>query len=387
MMSSSFIQQSLLGQRLGLYMHIPFCSSTCNFCSFYQEKPRRADLERYLKGMELEIQHNIPENTQVHTIFWGGGTPGLLPAKDLERLGKALLNKLPKAFEEWTIEMAPSTIKKDKLLVLKDLGITRISMGVQTFNTELLESLGRLHNPNQIYKAYDLLKSLDFDNINLDLIFSIPGQTFSDWEKDLHKAFKLAPQHLATYCLTFEEDTALYVKLSQGKISRDIDKEADFYEKSWQLLESNGYRQYEISNFSKPEYACQHNIDTWHMNSWLGLGPSAAVQFNNKRYSRPHSLEEWLSDPLQETDVQILTLETLVIDSLIFGLRMNSGVDLDNIKQRFDYDNFDKLEHTLESLANEGYLEINQSHYKLTNRGRLVADQIGLSILEISNNS
>ena len=145
---------------LGLYCHVPFCASTCDFCAFYQEKPRRNDLERYLKGMELEFE-KLPEDRVVDTVFWGGGTPGLLMAKDLERLGQSMLKFLAQKPVEWTIEMAPSTVKADKLSVLRDLGVTRISMGVQSFGAELLKSLGRLHHPKQIYGAWELIQEAE----------------------------------------------------------------------------------------------------------------------------------------------------------------------------------------------------------------------------------
>ena len=163
---------------LGIYCHVPFCASTCDFCAFYQEKPRRGDLDRYLNAMDDEFAL-ISDNRSVDTVFWGGGTPGLLSAKDLERLGRSMLGCLDNAPAEWTVEMAPSTVKADKLAVLRDLGVTRISMGVQSFDEKLLESLGRLHRPNQIYKAWGLVEAAGFPQTNLDLMFAIPINLWS----------------------------------------------------------------------------------------------------------------------------------------------------------------------------------------------------------------
>ena len=212
---------------LGLYCHVPFCASTCDFCAFYQEKPRRGELDRYLDAMEREFDL-LPQDRVIETVFWGGGTPGLLAAKDLERLGRAMLDRMVQPPTEWTIEMAPSTVKVDKLEVLRDLGVTRVSMGVQSFDAGLLASLGRLHNPKQIYTAWERLEASGIPQTNLDLIFAIPNQSMDQWEADIREAARLGPDHLSTYCLTFEEDTALYVKLSEGKVRIDEDKEVRF---------------------------------------------------------------------------------------------------------------------------------------------------------------
>ncbi|MEC7287967.1 MAG: radical SAM family heme chaperone HemW, partial [Verrucomicrobiota bacterium] len=279
-------------QPIGLYCHVPFCASTCDFCAFYQEKPRRDDLDRYLSAMDLEFAQ-LPRNRVVDTVFWGGGTPGLLRAKDLGKLGRSLLKNLSKAPVEWTVEMAPSTVKSDKLEVLRELGVTRISMGVQSFDPNLLQSLGRLHSPRQVYTAWDRVKAAGFPQSNLDLMFALPGQSIKQWEADIREAVSLGPTHLSTYCLTFEEDTAIYVKLSEGKVSIDEEKELRFYERGWELLTELGYEQYEISNFAKPDAECRHNMNTWRMHEWIGCGPSAASQYNGERYQRPASLEEW----------------------------------------------------------------------------------------------
>ena len=202
--------------RLGLYCHIPFCASSCDFCAFYQERPRRGDLDLFLGGMEEELDWVQPHRT-FDTIFWGGGTPSLLPGRDLERLGRAVIENGGGSAEEWTVEMAPSTVKPDKLQVLKELGVTRISMGVQSFNENFLQALGRLHGPNQIYRAYDRIRQAGFSNVNLDLMIALPGQEIEDLRKDLVEACRLDPEHLSAYCLTFEEDTALWVKTGQRR--------------------------------------------------------------------------------------------------------------------------------------------------------------------------
>ncbi|MDG2166867.1 MAG: radical SAM family heme chaperone HemW, partial [Opitutales bacterium] len=316
---------------LGLYLHVPFCASTCDFCAFYQEKPHRKELDRYLDGIEKELQW-IQMDRPVDTVFWGGGTPGLLPAGDLQRLGEAVLNAAGQRPIEWTVEMAPSTVKDDKLQVLKDLGVTRISMGVQSFDEKSLEGLGRLHRPKQIYQAYDRIRDAGFENVNLDLMIALPGQGKIELEKDLKEACRLDPEHLSTYCLTFEEDTALWVKLSQGKIKQDLELDAEMYESTWDQLTSAGYNHYEISNFSKPGRECLHNINTWKMKEWIGVGPSAASQFQNIRYSNAADMDNWLeqvdSDVQSRCEVVKLSQEDLLEDAVMFGLRRGEGMSI-----------------------------------------------------------
>ena len=374
-------------QPIGLYCHVPFCASTCDFCAFYQEKPRRGDLDRYLLAMDLEFAQ-LPRDRVVDTVFWGGGTPGLLCARDLERLGRSLLKNLSKPPAEWTIEMAPSTVKSDKLEVLRELGVTRISMGVQSFDSKLLESLGRLHSPKQVYTAWERIEAAGFPQTNLDLMFAIPGQSTAQWEADIREAARLGPSHLSTYCLTFEEDTALYVKLSQGKVSIDEEKELRFYERGWELLAELGYTQYEISNFAKSDSECRHNMNTWQMHEWIGCGPSAASQYNGERYQRPANLEDWClgmeSAVAPKTERVPLDDDLLLADAVIFGLRMNCGVDLQSLSARFfQATNRMDLEAKLKVFEQEGLLEFKDTRHKLTHNGRLLCDSVGSALLDV----
>jgi oxygen-independent coproporphyrinogen-3 oxidase len=374
---------------LGIYCHVPFCASTCDFCAFYQEKPRRGDLDRYLAAMDLEFEQ-IPRERSVETVFWGGGTPGLLAAKDLERLGRSMLDHLKAPPKEWTVEMAPSTVKPDKLRVLRELGVTRISMGVQSFHAELLESLGRLHNPKQIHTAWERVQAAGFPQVNLDLIFAIPNQSLAQWEADIREAARLGPDHISTYCLTFEEDTALYVKLSQGKVQIDEAKELQFYERGWELLGELGYKQYEVSNFAKPGNECVHNLNTWRMQEWIGCGPSAASQFGGERYQRPANLERWI-EGVSAGDGAVLKEErfdlddrVLFVDSIVFGLRMNRGINLESLSKAYPEARDTAPIHALMNRFLGGGLVEKQSDGRLalTHRGRLICDSIGSAVLE-----
>lgn len=376
---------NLGGDSLGIYLHVPFCSTTCDFCAFYQEKPKRQGIVEYLDGIDRELSLiKLPEK-KVDTCFWGGGTPGLLPAADLDRLCKAVIAKFGQPSKEWSVEMAPSSVRKDKLEALKANGVTRISMGIQTWDDDLLQSLGRLHSSKQARKAYELVQEVGFESVNLDLIFAIPGQNSAQWRKDLRETMAMGTDHISTYCLTFEEDTALYVKLSEGKVSIDIEKETEFYRVSWEETLRAGYDQYEISNYAKPGHACLHNLNTWKMDEWIGVGPSAASQERQMRYSNPSDLNQWLENLKNgkrgSDDPEHLDAAILFEDSLIFGLRMNAGVNIDFLKNRFQMEMPNEVEGILKRLEVDGKLERVGAELRLTADGRLVADAVGSEIL------
>ena len=277
---------------LGLYIHVPFCSSTCDFCAFYQEKPRKNSIKSYLSGLRLEFMRVSPPRL-ADTIFVGGGTPGVLSAAQLAELCGIVRKAAGDGIPEWSVELAPSEVTEEKLRVLKSCGVTRISLGVQTFDPVHLVELGRNHPPDKALRAYDLIRSVGFPSVNIDLIFGAPGQTLDAWEHDIRRVIELQPDHISTYCLTFEEDTALYVRLSKGELRIDPEREAAFYEFAWERLPSAGYEQYEVSNFARPGKQCLHNLNTWRMNDWIGYGPSASSQFGGKRYRNVADLEIW----------------------------------------------------------------------------------------------
>lgn len=375
---------------LGVYVHVPFCATTCDFCAFYQTVPKGDAVARYLDAIEAEAALVGWENRRAETAFWGGGTPGLLRAADIERLGRAMLAGGGHP-EEWTVELAPATVTGERLAALKALGVTRISMGVQSFDDRLLEALGRQHTPAQIYRAYDLIRSRDFASVNIDLMFALPNQTETQWQADLAEAMRLAPDHLSTYCLTFEEDTALWVKLSQGKVKLDVDKEAAFYRQTWEYLEAAGYGQYEVSNFARPGHECRHNLNTWNMQEWVGLGPSAASQHGGWRGGNPADLTRWHADVAAgrraTADRTALTAELLAADSVIFGLRMNAGVSLPRLQRRFPTPQWSGVAELWPRLLADGLMTATpEGRVQLTVRGRLLADAIGSEILAAFEN-
>lgn len=386
---------------LGLYGHIPFCAHACDFCAFYKEEPARAELDRYLDAMSKEIAHAretwlLSEQARGRcpdTVFWGGGTPGLLPAKDLARLIDDFSTLLPKPPLEWTVEMAPSTVKPDKLKVLKERGVNRISIGVQSLNPKTLDALGRRHSPGQIHKAVDMVRAAGFTSLNLDLIFAVPDQAPTDWAADLREILTLQPDHISTYCLTFEDDTALWIKLQKGAVKRHTEEdEAAFYETSMDVLEDAGLHQYEISNFSRTGHHCRHNLNTWHMAEWVGLGPSAASQYGitppheARRWQNSADLNTWIRGIEQSNPVLIeevaITEKTLFADCLIFGLRLNQGVYLPALQQRFPACTLAPAQRSLEIWESEKLVTLVDSWLRLTRKGRMLADAVGAELLE-----
>jgi len=337
-----------------------------------------------LDGIERESAL-FEDGKSVDSYFFGGGTPGLLTAVDLEKLSMILIKHFGLPAKEWTVEMAPSTIKADKLKILKELGVTRISMGIQSFDDPLLEALGRQHSRKQIFKAYDLIRAADFDSVNLDLIFAIPGQDEARLKQDIREAASLEPDHLSTYCLTFEEDTALYAKLAKGEIALDSEREADLYLSCWRAMAEIGFIQYEISNFCQLGHECIHNVNTWRMQQWIGLGPSASSQFGGFRYTNVPDLEKWgrglIEGSPERIQSQELTASLLMEDALIFGLRMNRGVDIEWLCQRFGQPLADRISGRLFEMEGSGYLERVRSRVALTESGRLLADAIGEALM------
>ncbi|HTJ78482.1 MAG TPA: radical SAM family heme chaperone HemW [Rariglobus sp.] len=370
---------------LGVYVHVPFCASTCDFCAFYQTAPTADGVDRFLKGIADEAALVVWPRP-VATVFWGGGTPGLLAPGDIRKLGGIVGGRLGGKPVEWTVEMAPASVTAARLEALKEIGVTRISMGAQSFQPALLDGLGRQHTREQIFRAYERIRSADFASVNIDLMFALPGQDEKAWLADLNEALALAPDHLSTYCLTFEEDTKLWVKLSKGQVKLDVEHEARLYETTWASLEASGYAQYEVSNFARPGHACLHNLNTWRMHEWIGLGPSAASQQAGLRGGNVADLDQWLAGVARgervTEDRVALTPALLAEDALIFGVRMNAGVDLMALRKRFPSAPWPRVGDEAERLAEAGLAELSGGCLRLTSRGRLLADSVGTTLMD-----
>ncbi|HEY4988650.1 MAG TPA: radical SAM family heme chaperone HemW [Opitutaceae bacterium] len=370
---------------LGLYVHVPFCASTCDFCAFYQVSPTGESVEGFINRVADEARL-VDWNRPLSTVFWGGGTPGLLSPSDLGRLA-AVVHGLPggRSPREWTVELAPASVTRERLEALRHAGVTRVSLGVQSFRPALLDGLGRMHSRDQVYRAYGRIRDAGFRSVNVDLMFALPGQTAAEWDADIDEAVALAPDHISTYCLTFEEDTALWVKLSQGRVRLDPENEARMYERTWERLGAAGYAQYEVSNFARPGHACLHNVNTWRMGEWAGLGPSAASQLAGWRGANIADLSGWSARVARgermTEDRTALSPALLAEDALVFGLRMNEGVDLSPLRVQAPGAPWDRVTAFVERLAGDGLATLDGTRVRLESRGRLLADTVGSEIM------
>ena len=381
------MQVSNIGE-LGLYVHVPFCSTTCDFCAFYQERPSKKGFEQYFFALEKDFEAH-PSSQEFSTVFIGGGTPGLLSAEQIEKLCGLIKGAGLNSNCEWSVEVAPNEINHEKVEALLHGGVNRLSLGVQTFNQNFMNALGRNHDVSRALNAYELVRNAGFSSVNVDLLFGAPGQKLCDWQDDLKKAVDLEPDHISTYCLTFEEDTALFAKLSEGKIRIDADREAEFYEWGWEYLPSQGFKQYEVSNYARPGKECRHNLNTWRMNNWIGYGPSASSQYGGKRWKNFANIDQWAKTLLTgeekgyEEFVELSPVE-LARDAILFGLRMNDGVSVELVASQFQVDHFlfENVVQFLELLVKEGLAEKRGQYYSLTQDGRIRCDAIAAEIPE-----
>lgn len=359
-----------------LYLHIPFCLQICPYCSFYKDiaGPGKADplVEAVVREAELFGGHCAPE-----TIFIGGGTPTALSVSQLERLFTGLKRHLDfSQVAEFTIEMNPATVTARKADLLRAFGVNRVSMGVQSWDTDLLKVLGRVHDAEQVRESFSILRAAGYDNINLDLIYGVPGQTLAQWDDNLKQTIALQPEHISAYCLTYEEDTEYFERLQRGEFRENTEQDAGFFERGVELLSGAAYAQYEISNYAKPGRACRHNLAYWEGADYLGLGPSAWSTVGERRWQNVPDTAAYVRAieagvrPL--TSEEFLPAETRKAEKIAFGLRMNAGIDPSALANNHDL---------VTSLREEGLLEDHGPRVRLTARGRLLADEIAAELI------
>lgn len=370
---------------LGVYVHIPFCASRCDFCAFYQEPPQRSRIQRFVQTLGEEWKR-FSDVSPIDTLFFGGGTPSILTNQDFFDISRALdLKNQP--LSEWSVEFSPATVTLDKLLMLKDLGVTRISLGLQSFSRKTLERLGRRDGPTKIYRALELLKQVDI-TLNLDLIFSAPGQTIEEWEQDLRQSLDFEPDSISTYCLTVEAETVLESRMQESQIVR-AQRDEEFYSWTWQYLERAGYEQYEVSNFARPGKRCRHHMNVWQMGEWLGLGPSAASQYGQRRWTNVRDLSRWErgvyeNNPQFDEEV-FLDGMMMAEDVMIFGLRTVDGFDRGRIQRLIGVKKWGYYENFFRPLLEDKLLCLERvtgsDVYRPTMRGLLLADEIAANLL------
>lgn len=368
----------------GLYIHIPFCKTKCGYCDFYSATDTVLITE-YLNALFNEIESYREEFTRFDTVYLGGGTPSLLTCKQIE----ALLEKVRKTFKilpasEITIEVNPADLGRNDLSDLHDMGINRINIGVQSFDDSELAFLGRRHNSLQAMNTLGASRLAGFDNIGLDLIYSLPGQRFEKWKVSLAKALAFAPDHLSCYELELKARTPLGLRYGQNKPGpRTEERHRKFFMKTSEILERSGYLHYEISNFAlRMNKASRHNQKYWEHTPYLGLGPSAHSFENKRRWWNHESLHDYIHD-LKEgkrpvSNSEELGNEELAMETLFLGLRMRKGIDLKEYERRYGHNLMKEKDRQFQEWVKAGLIEIEGCIIRPTRAGMAVADGLAL---------
>jgi len=371
-----------------LYIHIPFCDHKCIYCDFYSIITSD-NVEGFLKALKKEIEYfsNLYAQDRFFTsIFFGGGTPSLMQPKYLKEILdhlKKYLNVDDKA--EITMETNPGTVDKAKLKKFKEAGINRISIGIQSFDEEELKFLTRIHDKQTAIQTVYNAAEVGFENISVDLIFNLPNQTKGKWIKNLETAIRLPLKHISTYSLILERGTILNKLVLDKKVTmQDDDYDADLYETTIDFLVSNGFYQYEVSNFTKSGYECLHNNAYWRYRDYLSFGTSSHSFINGKRWWNYSSLKKYISEiELNNHAImnsEIISNEQMHDEYVMLALR-SSGLDLQDYKKRFSDDWIKKNNSYFELLKNEEHLLIENNWIKLTSKGYAVCDEILKNIL------
>lgn len=361
---------------LGLYIHVPFCVQKCNYCDFNSFKIKGNDKKEYLNAIEKEMKLYSDEfkNKQFDSVFFGGGTPSILNIEELKRLvGSVFKNFNIKETAEVSMECNPGTINKEKLIHMKELGINRLSIGLQAIQNHHLKYIGRIHSYEEFEKNYLEAKEVGFDNINIDLMYALPNHKKEEWKESLDKIISLNPSHISAYSLILEEGTKLHEMYDNEEFSLlDEDTDIEMYNYTINKLKENGYNQYEISNYSKEYKECKHNIIYWKCDNYLGLGPGASGYIGDIRYNNISDLNEYnhkISQNIKPIEEETILSEKDKIEEFIFmGLRMNEGISLKVFKERFNISIEDIYKEPIEKLIDSKLLELDKDNLKLTQK-------------------
>lgn len=381
-----------------LYVHVPFCAQKCAYCAFYSEASSGELVNRYVAALVRELEL-VAEDLRPRTIFFGGGTPSLLNLRQWEQILKAMerLNLL--GAEEFTVECNPATVSEDKAKLLRDFGVNRISMGVQSLNEELLDRLGRIHSREMVFKSFDILRRAGFDNLNIDLMFAIPTQTMAIWRETLDEALAMQSEHLSSYEVIYEDDTPLFAQLKAGEFDVDEALACEMYEELLARSAQAGFRQYEIANFARearagtgssvagvpgmlsaavPALACKHNVNYWRGGSFYGLGPSATGYVRGVR-SKNWSNTQLYCEQLEKGRRAIESSEELsplrrAGETAAFGLRMNVGWRFEEFQGTTQYDLRREWAAEMSQLEQRGWGVRNDQRFQLTHQGLRFAD-------------
>lgn len=362
-------------KEIGIYIHIPFCIKKCEYCDFVSYCNKEKYVPQYINALKKEIKNNINKEYKITTIYIGGGTPSSIEenyiADIIETIKLNMNDENLKEFKnvEVTIEVNPGTVTEKKLKTYKEIGINRLSIGLQETHDELLKSIGRIHTYEEFLKTYNLARKIGFNNINVDLMIALPNQTIQDIKENLEKIIKLNPEHISVYSLILEEGTPFYNKYNENKIKLpDEELERNMYWYVKNTLENNGYIHYEISNFSKKGFESKHNMNCWNQEEYFGFGVAAHSYNNKTRYSNTNNIEEYIKGSNKIIHEE-QTLEDMQKEYMLLGLRKIEGINIQKFKNKFTQNPIFIFKEQLSKLVDEELIVIDGNEIKLTNKG------------------
>jgi oxygen-independent coproporphyrinogen-3 oxidase len=368
----------------GLYIHIPFCLSKCHYCDFYSLTSISA-VPDFLDALFREMEMYRPRFHSFDTVYIGGGTPSLLSPQQLENILVRIWGNFDLISDsEITIETNPADLNRSFLEWMREIGINRINIGVQSFDQKVLDFLGRRHSVKQAISTVDASRNAGFHNIGLDLIYGVPAQDIASWLDTLKQAVIFSPEHISCYQLTLEAKTPLGIRYQSGEFSIPGEElQHEFFMKTSEFLEDAGYIHYEVSNFARGrEHSSRHNQKYWDHSPYLGLGPAAHSFQDNRRWWNHRSLDQYITSinggNLPVEDTEILTMEQLRLEALYLGLRTKKGVCFQDFKNQYHYDLSVEKKKILSKLEEEGFISIHDGHLYPTQTGLAVADSLSL---------
>ncbi|CAH0347062.1 radical SAM family heme chaperone HemW [Bacillus sp. CECT 9360] len=373
------------------YIHIPFCEHICHYCDFNKVFLQGQPVDQYLTMMKKEMQLSLGKYPQqeLKTIFVGGGTPTSLNEQQLEFLCQSISDTLPFGEStEYTFEANPGDLSEEKLSILYNAGVNRLSFGVQSFNDELLKRIGRTHRAADVYETIEKAQKIGFTNISIDLIYGLPGQTMADFTDTLDKALELDLPHFSGYSLIVEPKTVFYNLMQKGKLQLPPQElEASMYETLMERMESGGWHQYEISNFAKPGFESRHNLTYWNNEEYFGFGAGAHGYVSERRVANHGPLKKYMT-PLMEGELPLLEDHLVpkaekMEEEMFLGLRKTDGVSFSGFKKKFSVEMNEIFAKALEEQLKNELIEMTNGSVRLTKRGRLLGNEVFQSFLGI----
>lgn len=367
----------------GIYIHIPFCEQKCYYCDFISYADKCDEIPQYIESLKKEIESFDFTNYKVTSIYIGGGTPSYIDSKYIKQILVELQEKVKFEDVEITIEINPGTVTEEKLKDYKEAGINRISIGLQSTSNKLLKEIGRIHTYEEFLEAYQLANKIGFNNINVDLMLALPGQTIQDLKESLDKIISLNPNHISVYSLIVEEGTKIEKLLDEEKIVLpEEDEERRMYWYVKDTLELNGYNHYEISNFAKKGKESRHNMNCWNQEEYKGFGVAAHSYIDHVRFSNTNNIKEYIKNIQENNNEKNITieeeetLEDKKNEFMMLSFRKIEGVDISKFKEKFVDNPLFLYREKLNKLTEEGLIEVDLNNIRLTNKGLDLANLV-----------